>query len=122
MMIGKRTRPPQTWRPIEVRIVAQLRWGACADAASAPVRAITSHAFSRVLWSNRSMEQVRQLLREALGALEKALSPQGVQVLKFGLLFAVLVAIDCWLIANQHAVFIESGKTSGRCARKCGLV
>lgn len=59
------------------------------------------------------MEQVRQLLREALGALEKALSPQGVQVLKFGLLFAVLVAIDCWLIANQHAVFIESGKNVG---------
>ena len=90
-----------------------LGFGACADAASAPVRAITSHAFSRVLWSNRSMEQVRQLLREALGALEKALSPQGVQVLKFGLLFAVLVAIDCWLIANQHAVFIESGKNVG---------
>ena len=59
------------------------------------------------------MEQVRQLLREALGALEKALSPQGVQVLKFGLLFAVLVAIDCWLTANQHAVFIESGKNVG---------
>ena len=86
---------------------------ACTHAASAPVRAITSHAFSRVLWSNRSMEQVRQLLREALGALEKALSPQGVQVLKFGLLFAVLVAIDCWLTANQHAVFIESGKNVG---------
>ncbi|WP_172119262.1 hypothetical protein [Actinomyces faecalis] len=68
------------------------------------------------------MKHARLLAQEALASLEKRLSPRGVQVLKFVLVFAALVAIDCWLTANQHALFIDGGKNIGPLREKTWFV